>query len=158
MGRTYHPPTPHSSGSEYLPGRVNAQRSIGHSFLKRQFGQRLFVILIKSHALVHIVFDDNNLGVFFEDGCEARELWLTEHLSTRIVRSVDDEQFGLRVEWFLEQIKVDNPFILFARTNSFFDPLYDFLFCMLCRMTNTLFLGFKGMPMVWPPAIWTWGR
>lgn len=144
---------------EDLSSRVDAERTLEHSLLSYDLRQWLSQQFIENHSFVYIILDHDDPGELSEYFCNVCQLRLAEDLSDWILRRGDDDDLGAFVECGLELVEVEVPFILFAGSQlSLCDTSQQLCFGVLNEDTVTLFLGRRGIPMVFPPAICTCGR
>ena len=150
---TDHPATSHASGCKYFPCRVDTQAPVLHRWNEGHFRNWLLEHIIKKHSLIHIVFNNCNLRVFLKDIGYFLQLLLSKYFSNGVVWTIYDDCSGFFVQCFLKSIEINIPFIVFIRNNSLLNFFQQFLFCLLYDRLCTFFLGRRGIPMVFPPAI-----
>ena len=155
---TDHPSTSHASGCKYLPCRVDAQTPILHGWNEGHFRNWFLEHIIEKHSFIHVVFNNCNLRIFLKDVCYLLQLLLSKYFSDWVVRTIDHDCSGFFIQCFLKGFKINIPFVVFIRNNSLLDFFQQLFFSLLHDRGCTFFLGRRGIPMVFPPAIWIWGR
>ena len=155
---TDHPTTSHASRCKYLPCRVYAQAPVLHWWNEGYFWDGLLEHIIEKHSFIHVVFNNCNLRVFLKNVGDFLQLLMSKYFSNGVVRTIDDDCSCFFIQSFLKRFKINIPFVVFIRNNSLLNFFQQFFFSLLSINICTFFLGRSGIPMVFPPAIWIWGR
>jgi len=94
--------------------RVHRNSSLPSSRDVGESGEFQCFEIIKAEMFVDTIFDDNAIGILFDDVIDALKLCLSEDFTSRIMRGVNQNNLCFLIDGFLEEIKIDIPEIFFS--------------------------------------------